>query len=210
MDTIRVIDLDGKEGAVVKILHHSNTPLIHREARRAGATHRGRAIWTISIKRIKILPQYLEGAAERIGAGIASGTIPNGLHGAYTTAARDGYWEISCPKPYVPRLKRIGAQWVNGAFRLPYTEFDLLHSLIQESREAAERARDLEWPRIDAITIQTRGDGTVSIRSPFRADLRDAIRAIPTARWDRGAREWIIQPRYRIALRRALIKLTGV
>jgi len=208
-DPIRVIDRDGKEGAVVELIQHPNTPLIHREARRARATHRHGAIWTISRNRIDTLRQYLSGAIERIEAGITGGGIPDGLHGAYTVTGGDGRWRISCPKPYVPRLRGIGAVWDAGAFHLPYTEFNLLQDLIEESRDAAERARALEWPRIDQIDIQTRADGTVSIRSPYREDLRDAMRAIPTARWNAGAREWTIQPRYRIALRRALIKLSG-
>ena len=210
-----IIDEDGPEGAVVTIADPAliQEPELHAMMARAGAAYRGKGRWTVGKTRVLDLGVRIDGwaAPYRDGTRRPDG-LADGQRGPYRIRCADGQWFVTAPKPFIPALKRIGAAWhePEAAYCVGYANIDLLRDLIAEAEASEQRARDLPWPTtIPGLVVTVRADGCVAVQTPYSESIVDALKGVPTACWDRGARVWVVKPKYRIALRKALMTVAG-
>src|SRR5690606_30583565 len=75
-------------------------------------------------------------------------------------------------------------------------------------RDKAAAAEE-HWPEIEGVHVKVKEDGSITVTSPYAPEIRNAIAAVPTARWDPAARVWTVMAKYRKALRKALVSVAG-
>lgn len=174
----------------------------------ARATYLGGTTWTISPKRSDELSAALD--AWIAGGCVASGLAEGVYNGLTIKHAETGYSVTGVPKSMVPTMKRLNAylhrdEWSVGASKAG--EFEKIVSNVSADKKAAVYEA---WPIIPGVAVNVRPDGSIAVTSPYAPEIRNAIAAIPTARWDRKEGVWTVMAKYHSALRKALISIAEV
>ncbi|WP_417585029.1 hypothetical protein [Pelagibacterium sp.] len=182
-------------------------PAVQKILVECGATYLRNRQWTISPKRADDL-------AATIDAWLADGRPENGLPkgGDYgVTHLANGYYISRPPKSMVPAIKRLGAYWnpANSSWAVPAAMTEKFEKLVAKSQADARAASEENWPVIPGVTVTVRPDGSIAVVSPFDPAIKDAIKSVPTSRWDRDRRVWVVMAKYRAALRKALARIAG-
>lgn len=197
----------GAEGTEISIASGGQEPGLHLLMAAQGATYRGGGRWTVSPR---LADQLVQAATDWLRKWDADGRRPTGLsngqHGAYYVEVDDGFYRVIAPKAYTPTIKRLGGQWDGERFRVPFDAGPALQLEIERAQHAAAKASEfpLEMP---GGKVWVRADGVICIQLPKDQTLTDAVKSVPTARWDAAAKVWTINPRFRLALRKALARV---
>lgn len=160
-------------------------------------------------------PRRADELAAAIDAWLADGRPDNGLpkgsrSGISITHIADGYYAHSAPRSMNPALKRMGVSWnsANKSWQIPATIAKKFEELVARSSADAEAAREEKWPEIPGVSVTVRPDTSLAVQSPFDPEIKNAIKSVPTARWDPDRRVWVVMAKYRAALRKALTSVS--